>query len=143
MNKHDFINTMLVRHMSKAPIEQAKQKEEEYEKHIPSHLDFDYLYDMVIQEYTSSTIPPIKWLKEYFKVHEDFKQMFEKNYTWDIYAKEPKTNFVYSFGNWFEKDKSDYEQVNVAYREFRKNRPNLIIVGNNISEISKRVKNNE
>ena len=73
MNKHDFIDKMLVKFMSNAKTEQAKQAEEEYEQFLKSTFDFDYLYEKVCTEYNLRSIPLISWLKQHYRTSKEYK----------------------------------------------------------------------
>ncbi len=129
MNKRQFIDKMLVRFMSNASETTAKLIADDYERLIPSTLDFDYLYDKVCLEYQQRTIPQIAQLKQWFKTAEEYAHSeTSTQYTWKIFAK-TKKGYPYEFHCFLNVP----EMQGVA--EFKKARPELIYVGNNYREV--------
>lgn len=129
MNKKQFIDKMLVKYMSNANVQQAQLVAEEYENHLNSQLDFDYLYDKIVSEYSQRSIPLVSQLKQWFRIAKEFEQ-HATNGTWKIFA-ETKSGVPYEFHCWL----STPEIIGV--KEFKECRPELIYLGNNYREVMK------
>ena len=127
LNKKQFIDKMLVKFMSKADTAQAQQTADEYDQFLRSTLDFGYLYEKVITEYQMKSVPSIAWLKQHFKTAKEYEEK-RTDTTWKIFA-ETKSGVPYEFHCFV----STPESVGVA--EFKKDRPELIYVGNNFKEV--------
>lgn len=129
MNKKQFIDKMLVKFMSNASTIQAKQFVEEYDQFLKPTLDFDFLYEKVITDYTQKSAPQISQLRQWFRTAKEFETQNTTS-TWKIYA-QTKRGDLYDFYCFVAVPEI------VGVKEFKESRPELIYIGNNYKEVVK------